>query len=267
MPLEWLDVKDTSFNAFLLFEQVQLAWLPGWNFRNPDALAAALRANPAVEWFLRHKCPEIAGWVDRVMARASGLPAMDAAQVREAEVEVLSQLVDLLVYALDPAIYDALPFTRWDDRELLDLVDFSGKIVIDVGAGPGQQTLRAAPLAKAVFAVEPVGNLRRYLREKAISLGLKNVYPVDGLITEIPFPGGFADVTMGGHVYGDSPAAEMDEMERVTRPGGMVILIPGHGDFDSPEHQFLVDRGYEWAMFIEPPADRMRKYWKTLPGA
>ena len=67
MPNTWLDVSQLSFNTLLLLESVQLSWLPGWL---PEAeLGIALRANPAVEWYMRHKCPAITGWVDQVMAR------------------------------------------------------------------------------------------------------------------------------------------------------------------------------------------------------
>ena len=78
--------------------------------------------------------------------------------------------------------------------------------MIDIGSGTGRLALVAAEKAHAVFAVEPVANLRRYIKEKAQREGYHNVFTVDGLITELPFPDGFADVTMGGHVFGDHPA-------------------------------------------------------------
>ncbi len=68
MQLNWIDVNNLSFNTLLLLERVQLSWMPGW--LKEDELAIALQANPAVEWYLRHKCPEIDGWVDAVMAKA-----------------------------------------------------------------------------------------------------------------------------------------------------------------------------------------------------
>lgn len=260
MPVHWIAVEDLSFNALLLLERVQLSWLPGWV--PEQELGIALHANPAVAWFLRHKCPPLAGWLDGVLARAPH--GSDGAQVRAAETAVLAVLNDLLTYALDPARYDALPFLQWDSRELTDLADFEGKTVLDVGAGTGRLTFVAAARAATVWAVEPVGNLRLYILERARALGLRNVYAVDGLIEAIPFPDRFADICMGGHVFGDHPAAEMRELERVVKPGGTVVLCPGNVDKDDPVHAALVAGGYAWARFAEPGDGTKRKYWKCI---
>jgi len=168
-PLDWLDVTDLSFNSLLLLERVQLSWFPGWV---PEReLGTALRANPVVEWYLRHKCPELGAWLDGVMSAAP--TGNDVDSVRDAEETVMRSINDLLVYVVDPASYDARPFLEWDSRELTELVDFTGKTVIDVGSGTGRLALVAAPTAVAVFAVEPVGNLRRFLAEKARRQGLQ----------------------------------------------------------------------------------------------
>jgi hypothetical protein len=259
----WLDISPLSFSTLLLLERVQLNWFPGWNWTAPADLAIALRANPAVAWYLRHKCPEIAGWVDGLLADHPAQPA-DPADVRRAEVLVLGDLDDLLTYAVDPAAYDAQPFLGWDSTELTALVDFAGKTVIDVGAGTGRLALLAAEAgAAAVFAAEPVANLRRYLKERARARGLRNVFPVDGLITDLPFPDAFADVVMGGHVFGDEPEAEYAELARVVRPGGMIILCPGNGDRDDARHAFLIAAGFRWSRFEEPGDGMKRKYWKV----
>ena len=258
--MTWLSTQNLSFNSLLLLERVQLSWFPGWL---PEAeLALALHANPVVAWYMRHKCPEISAWLDQVQARPA-IPATPEAVFR-AEQQVLGSINDLLVYALDPAVYDAQPFLNWDSSELTGLVDFTGLVVLDIGAGTGRLGFVAAPLAKTVYLVEPVGNLRQYLQEKARRAGFKQVYAVDGLITAIPFADGFADITLTGHVYGDQPEAECQELERVTRPGGMVILCPGNSDRDNHEHQVLVERGYAWARFEEPRDGWKRKYWKRL---
>ena len=261
MPVSWLEMTAIPFNTLLLLERVQLSWFPGWV--NENDLGLALRANPVVEWFLRHKCPELCDWLDGVMAQAMDV-LLDAHAVRQAEIRVLQSLDDLITYVHDPAIYDVLEFSKWDSSELTSLVDFSGKTVIDVGSGTGRLALVAAQAAIAVFAVEPVGNLRYYLKEKASKHGMTNIYPVDGLITNLPFPDGFADVTMGGHVFGYEPDAELSELVRVTKPGGMIVLCPGNDDVDNIRHGFLMAQGFAWECFVEPPDDRVRKYWKTI---
>ena len=269
MPANWIDASSLSFNSLLLLERVQLSWWPSWSSLPHAELAIALSANPAVDWYLRHKCPELVSWLDAVI-RAAG-PGRDATTlttrtIRAAEISVLASLQDVLVYALDPDIYDRLPFLRWDSTELTGLVDFSGKVVIDVGAGTGRLTWLAAEKAAAVYAVEPVNNLRDYLWQKIRDKQIRNVFPQDGLITRLPFQDRFADVTMGGHVYGDEPEVELKEMERVTRVGGMVILCPGNRDRDDAVHTYLVGQGYAWSRFEEPQDGIKRKYWKTVTG-
>ena len=135
-------------------------------------------------------------------------------------------------------------------------------MVIDVGAGTGRLAFVAADVAQAVYAVEPVANLRYFMQEKAAQLKKHNVYTLDGLITKLPFHDGFADITMSGHVFGDDREAELAELMRVTRPAGMIILCPGNGDFDNPRHQYLVDNGFAWSRFEEPGDGIKRKYWK-----
>lgn len=255
MSLNWLDVSPLSFNTLLLLERVQLSWFPGWV---PEKeLAVALKVNPAVEWYMRHKCPDLNAWLDQVMNFAPAEP-LDAEEVRRAETTVLRCIEDLIVYVVDPAVYDAQTFNQWDSAELTSLVDFTGKMVIDVGAGTGRLSLVVAEKAAAVFAVEPVANLRRYLKEKARNLGYQNVYAVDGIITDIPFPNGLAEVTMGGHVFGDDLEGEYQELMRVTKPGGIVILMGGGG---KAGHEFLVSKGFQTAFYQEPGTEKIAKYW------
>ena len=250
-----MDVTKLSFNSLLLLERVQLSWFPDW--LPEQDLGIALQMNPVVEWFMRHKCPELNAWLDKVM-KVHSKKDINPEEARQAEIAVMVTIEDLLVYVLDPAIYDSLKFNQWDSTELTSLVNFTGKTVIDVGAGPGRLTLVAAGQAAAVFAVEPVTNLRGYLKEKARKNGFKNVFCVDGTITDIPFPDGFADVTMGGHVYGDFPEQESKEMLRVTKPGGMVIQM---GVSSKESGEFLLSKGFQRASYEEPGVGTMGKYW------
>jgi len=262
MTVKWIDVTNLSFNTLLLLERVQLSWFPGWV--PEEDLAIALSANPTVDWYLRHKCPELIPWLDHI--QSSHAPAHLPTQeiLRQAETKVLNTINDLVVYVVDPAIYDAQPFLGWDSNELRGLTDFSGKKVIDIGSGTGRLAFIAAENASVVFAVEPVSNLRRYIKQKARAQNLTNIFPVDGLFTDLPFPDGFADITMGGHVFGDQPQLEYTEMKRVTKPGGMLILCPGTNLTETKPHEFLVSQGFSWSSFEEPQEGMKRKYWKLV---
>jgi hypothetical protein len=264
MELNWIDVNPLSFNSLLLLERVQLSWLPDW--LNENELAIALQANPVVEWYFRHKCPEISPWVDRVLQCLQDIPTFDLERIRLAELEIMRQINDLLVYAIDPTLYDAQPFLGWDSDELRKLTDFTGKTVIDIGSGTGRLALVAAEHAWAVFAVEPVSNLRCYIKEKAHQQGYPNIYPVDGLITDLPFPEGFSDVTLSGHVFGDHPAEEYAEMVRVTRLGGIIILCPGSAFHEENAHTFLLEQFFDWSIIDEPCDGPKHKYWKMVAG-
>jgi SAM-dependent methyltransferase len=261
MPLNWIDVTDLSFNTLLLLEREQLDWLPGW--LPEEELSIALQANPVVAWYLKNKNPKLANWVDDILAQTGTQHSTQA--VRTAEETILQSMNDLVCYAVAPEIYDQQPFLGWDSRELTELVDFAGKTVVDIGAGTGRLTFLATQgNARAVFAVEPVGNLRVYMKQKARQLGFTNFYTMDGLITDLPFPDDFIDIVMGGHVFGDEPQAEHHEMARITKPGGTIILCPGNNDRDDDRHTYLLDQGFTWARFEEPRDGMKRKYWKKL---
>lgn len=265
--LGWMDLSEVPIQALTLLESVQLSWLPSVGGRRE--LALVLRAHHHLSWFMRHKCPEIAPWLDQLQAEFAAEPFPAGAELRRHELAVLAKLEDWLIYVIDPAVYDRLSFNRWADQELLGLADWQGKVVLDVGAGTGSQTFRIAPLAQTVYCVEPVGNLRRFIRQQARERGMKNVFAVDGLLTSIPFPDRFADILVSGHAFGDAMPAELAEMLRVSKPGGMIILCPASPDRDTPIHNWLVQQGFDWGRFEEPGpspgAGWMRKYWLEKP--
>jgi len=86
-------------------------------------------------------------------------------------------------------------------------------------------------------------------------------------LAEIPFPDRFADITMGGHVFGENPHAEYRELLRVTRSGGMIILCPGNSDRVDDIHGSLLAKGFSWSRFEEPQDGWERKYRKKCAGS
>lgn len=260
MSVKWIDTTKLSFKSLLLLERWQIELLSKRSFGKD--LAITLKANPEVEWFMRHKCSEISGWLDKILSiEIAGSSAED---IRKAELVIMDELNDWLTYAVDPAIYDNQSFLKWDSNELLNLADFSGKIVLDVGSGTGKLAFLVADKVKTIYAVEPVENLRFWMKNKAREKKLNNFYIIDGFIENLPFPNGFADIVISGHVFGDNLEKENLELERVVKKGGMIIHCPGNNDEDNETHQFLVGHGYKWSRFEEPDDGIKRKYWKTV---
>lgn len=183
--------------------------------------------------------------------------------MQENNLFILKAIADWLVYILCPENYDNQEFLTWNKIELSSITNFYAKTVLDIGSGTGKLAFIGAEQAKSVFCIEPVGNLRDYIKNKAKLRGIKNIYVVDGLITSIPFPDEFSDITMAGHVFGDEPDIEYEELMRVTKLNGKVILCPGNVDKDNDIHKYLVNKGFKWARFEEPGDGIKRKYWKN----
>jgi SAM-dependent methyltransferase len=259
--LGWLDVSKINFNALLLLEPLHVRYIAE---RKPDRqMGTALNAHPAVQWYLKQIHPPISDYIDKCMKLAKIHPSEE--EIRRAELSVLDSMHDWLIYVLDPAKYDKLAFLGWDDSSLLKMADFKDKIVLDIGSGTGRLAFAVTDIARVVYAVDPVANLRRYLYEKRKRLGVNNLYPLDGSITQIPLEDDFADILMAGHVFGDDFEAEYIEMRRVVRDGGMILLHPGtNAKNDDDAHDFLVNKGFDFDTFEEPGDGLKRKYWKTI---
>jgi SAM-dependent methyltransferase len=259
-PLNWKkDLKDVPVESLLLLEDCHFRWLDD-NFHRRE-FAMVLRSKPYIAYFIRHKSPQKAAWVDSLLAEFAYEPLPDDPDMRRMEQELVFSMEDWIVYALEPEAYQCQPFLGWDEKELTQMTDWAGKRVIDIGSGTGKQAFITAPLCNSLYCVEPVYNLRQFLKQRAQREGIQNIFVLDGLMTSLPFENDFADVITSGHVYGDEPALEVAEMLRVVKPGGMIILIPGNNDEDSPSHQYLVDSGFSWARVNFPMDGNKRKYW------
>lgn len=261
--LGWKDVSDFSFNTILLFEEIQLSWLPRHRMSKRD-FATALKGNPAVGWYIRNKCPRIIPWLDSIVEEIKDEPYPSADELRRAERAIIGGMEDWVLYVTEPETYDQQRFLTWDDEEIRTLTDFRGKIVADIGAGTGRLTFIAAPEAKAVMAVEPVWRNRQFIRDKAATLGHHHVFPIDGLIEKIPLPDDSVDIVMAGHVLGDYPEQEMAELRRVTKHGGMIISYGDRYDLESESHQFMLKNGFQWGRFVEPGYGEVFKYWAIV---
>lgn len=208
------------------------------------SMGIALNANPAVRWYFAHRCPECAAAVNRLAADA---PAeADEQAVREAERHTLLSVEDFTVYTRPEAMAQSCDFIRgWDKKRLFALADLNGKTVLDVGAGSGRLAFAAAEKAAQVYASEPVGTLREFMREKIADEGITNMRVLDGMVDNLPFPDNTFDVVMSGHVVGDHYRREVDELTRVCKPGGWLLDCPGDSQRDIQPNQDHRAHGWE----------------------
>lgn len=253
-----LEVED-----LYLLEAFQISYFPGWV---PEReFAAVLWAYPSIKRFLLKKNPLIGELVERVMAQYG--PAADEQELAAFEDELVWTIADLLIYSKCPEFYDAMEFHGWDFGEVTGITPLEDKVVIDGGAGTGRVALEAAQTARQVFAVEPVARLRQFVREKAATVGLDNVYVMDGFLHAIPLPDEFADVLITAHALGWYLENELQEFGRVVKSGGFIIHCPGTAEIPSEEerHKRLIspDWGYAYARY-ETPDGWKRKYWKQV---
>jgi ubiquinone/menaquinone biosynthesis C-methylase UbiE len=259
MGLDWYDSSQIPFNSLLLLDRCQIGWFCSRNDFGPDTLAA-FKANPHILWYFEHKNPSVKAWVEHVRTESRRLPTNG--DVRNHEIKVLESMQDWIAYVWNPLLYDKQDFITQHQGDLLQTTDFNDKLILDVGSGTGRIALQAATLAKAVFACEPIENLREFIRSAVKQRGISNVYVTDGMIENLPFPGEMFDIVVGGYVVGDDIPAEARELHRVAKVGGTVILFPGNRDIDDERHQQLLIEGFSWEAYSETPTKRVRKYWK-----
>lgn len=248
--LNWINPENYSFNSFLLLERFQIRLMMetgGWRNNKAEwqsSMGIALNANPAVKWYLMRRCPECAQMAAELAGNAPAVT--EAKEIRAAEIYVLESVEDFVIYTTPEAMAESCDFIRgWSKERLFELTDFNDKIVLDVGAGSGRLTFAAAERAAWVYASEPVGTLREFIRDKFTEEGIKNIRVVDGLVENIPYPDNVFDIVMSGHVIGDDYDAEIAELIRVCRPGGWLVDCPGDSLGNIQPKPELIARGWE----------------------
>lgn len=242
--LNWINPQDYTFECMLLMERFQIRYMleiPRPEYRRD--MGIALKYHPAVAWYFAHRCPEYAETVQALVAAA---PAVDAAEVHSVEMRILGAHEDFVIYTTPEKMASQCDFIYgWDKQRLLELADFRGKIVLDVGSGSGRLAFAAAEQAAWVYASEPVSTLREYMRDKIRREKIPNVRVVDGMCESLPYPDNTFDIVMSGHVVGDHPDEEIAELTRVVKPGGWLLDCPGDQHRKTFPNQVLLERGWE----------------------
>lgn len=263
MPYGWIDATKFSFNTLLLFDRWILRNIAkNKNHEFNRKLAIALAGNPVVFWYIVNKCPECTEHYRHLLETAPVNCSRE--EIRDCEIFILNDRDADVVYVY-PELMEELAYIKdWDKQRLLSITDFTGKTVLDIGAGTGRLAFAAAPLAKYVYASEPVDRLREYMREKQLRLNIENVYIIDGTVESIPFPDESFDIVMSGHVFGDNYEAEWLEMNRVTKHGGWVIDCQGDDRYKRPDgpKKEMLQLGFEYAHYVSKTGGDVYRYWK-----
>ena len=104
-----------------------------------------------------------------------------------------------------------------------------GAVVLDAGAGCGRVTLPLARRARAVYAMDPAPPMLRLLERKVAAADLRNVELLRGAFHRVPLPDNSVDAVVACSAFGPLEARGgergLDELRRVTRPGGRIVIM------------------------------------------
>ncbi|AIQ65359.1 methyltransferase type 11 [Paenibacillus stellifer] len=266
MSYNWIDADKFSFNSFLLMDRWIIRMIcneyAGWG-DFCDNLGIALAYNPSVSWYFAHKSPESKPSLEQMIAAAPrNLAPHD---VRMAEVFVIHAMETFVVYAYPEMMNQNCDYIYdWDNRLLLELADFTDKIVLDVGSGTGRLAFAAAEKAKRVYASEPTDMLREYMRDRIKRENIHNVVVVDGMIEQIPYEANTFDIVMSGHVVGDNYDLELAELSRVVKNGGYIIDCIGEDNRKRKPDDELIKRGFESFYHVSKSGGDIYRYRKQV---
>ena len=107
---------------------------------------------------------------------------------------------------------------------------FEGKEIADIGSGAGASTIQLARYADSVVGVEIEQSMNALALSKAQAAGVGNVQFKLGDAERIPLEDGSVDVAIAVTLAGGDVRKVAAEMERVVRPGGLVLradVAPG----------------------------------------
>jgi SAM-dependent methyltransferase len=169
-------------------------------------------------------------------------PAPDAAAARR---RLVRGTFWALVYALEPALWDALARAEPVPPELLEALP-RGERVLEVAAGSGRLTGSLARRGARLVAIEPSRPLADLLRARVPAARV-----VSAVGQALPVRSGWADLAVACAAFGpDAPSGGegvLEELERCTAAGGTVALVGP----ESPS--WFEARGYRRQPVPAPP--------------
>jgi ubiquinone/menaquinone biosynthesis C-methylase UbiE len=252
-----------SVEDLLFLESFQILYLPD---RVPGHdFAVLIGAHPIIHRYLTAKCPSIAPFIDSLLQETSGVEGEET--IEECCNNLLWEIADLIVYAKYPDLYDKNVDFPWTIDEIIPMNQLEGKVAVDAGAGPGKLAFLLAQHVGTVFAVEPVQAFREYMKDKAESERVENLFVVDGFVNSLPFPSHSIDLLVTSNAIGWDLEDELREIERVLGPKGVAVhlfRVP-EGEEVNQLHDILTASAWNYSCATFPYSHGSRiKYSKTM---
>jgi len=246
----------------LLLEDFQVKYLPDRVLEKQFSIL--LHSYPMIHRFLELKYPPIEGFINTILS--SYEPAENEDIVEESCQDLLWEIADLIIYNKYPEVFDEQSGLTWKMSELSSVTSLQGKTIVDAGAGTGRLAFMVAPVAGTVYAMEPVGNMRRFVREKTARMNVNNLFVLDGFLDAIPLPDNSIDVLMTSNAIGWNLEDELVEIERVLKPNGHAIhLLKSDGQVENPFHDLLTSAVWKYDFTRADVDGGLKiKYFKTI---
>lgn len=142
---------------------------------------------------------------------------------------VLERLFWDLTYWGTPLEYERLTAGEQVHLGALAFAQVEDKVVLDAGAGTGRVTLPLARRARHVYAMDPAPPLLHLLDAKLAHADLRNVELVRGTFAHVPLPDDSVDGVVSCSAFGPPEVrgggCGLDELQRVTRSGGRIVVM------------------------------------------
>ena len=257
------DGIELNADDLLLLESFQIQYLP--DHVPPKEFSTLLQEYPFVKRFLISKHPPIKSFINDILKENKKINDKDL--IDKHCDRLLWEIADLIVYNKHPEAYDKKVNFTWDISEIIPIEDLKEKVAVDVGAGSGMLTFLLANYASTVYAVEPIASFRNFIREKANKEKCSNIFAIDGFLDSIPFPENSFDILFTSNAIGWNLEKELQEIERVVKPGGQAIHIMRVSDneIENPFHKRLISSDWNYNFFKYQDANGFKlKYVKTM---
>jgi SAM-dependent methyltransferase len=153
-----------------------------------------------------------------------------------------------LLYRREPELYDRLARAERLHPAVLRWLPDGLDRIVEVGAGTGRLTSELVRHTRELVAVEPAGPLREMLTRRLVRADRGcRARVTTGFFDDLPLPDDWADLVVACSAFtpraGHGGEAGLAEMERVCRPGGLVVIVwPNNVGW-------LASRGYEYLSF------------------